>query len=843
MSTHVEAWQCLEDALGAEHQPCLSTDAMPGPHRRLFDALGDPAAGPADVITLVRHVLGWEDVRQGDGFGLRVRPGSAVGDLDLSRSAGISGTELADGKMYLQREPWAPPGDKTSDLRGDPLREVYLEKELTLPHDAVPADPFWTAMLDYPDYRSTGQRQAALSIVTAPPGATVLLNLATATGKTSLAFAPALLASRHVGVSVVVVPTVVLALDLERRLRKLIATRGHRPSPSGRYAYLGEMAKEDKAAIRDAVRSGEQPLLFTSPEALLTGLAPALRAAARAGHLRYFIVDEAHIIDQWGVDFRPEFQAMTGLRRALVDESAEDVKPVTVLMTGTLNASTADTLRRLFAGNRPFQLVSSCVLRGEPEYFISRWPSKDARGKALREHLLHLPRPAIVYVSLPEQVDAVRAAMTAWGFRRHAGVSGRNGAAERQDVVEGWRTGEGSTRYDVVVATSAFGLGVDMPDVRAVIHACEPETIDRFYQEVGRGGRDGRPSVSCMLLGPRDRGIAERLSTPTTLAMETAEGRWTSMLAGAQTLPSTRLLVNLDARPPNVTMEGPTNRQWNIGLLSALARMGVIELSARQSAEAQEEVSLNQAELDNYIEISPHREVDWADYVDERDRIATASRMGLDKLDRLERGTECIGEILHQWYTFDQPWGSSFVPRSCRGCPACRRRGRPPFHNLAPLPPVADWQDANRLSGRVRDLVPHGRLTVLIDAGEAAERARLALRLLERLVLVGFIHILDVAGGITGDQWLRLQQTAGPRSVIRSTTAPGLLQPQPRVPTVALLPQNHTRPPHDLSDWFDRFPVLLVLAPANLEVPGRPHLLWSDLNTSCLTHLRLLEDL
>lgn len=844
MSTHLEAWQCVEDALGGGHRSCLSRDELPGAHRRLFDALYDASSGPADAAVLARHVLGYEDVRHGNDFGLRLPPGTALDQARLWRPAGLSCTGLADGGGYLQREPWAPPGDDTAGLRGDPLREVYLEGDSATRQlsDPAPADPFWAATLGYPDYHSVGQRQAALSIVTAPPGATILLNLPTGTGKTSLAFAPALLASQQVGVSVVVVPTVVLALDLERRLQSFIAAQGHRSSPTGRYAYLGEMAEEDKAAIRDAVRVGEQPVVFTSPEALVTGLDPALQAAARAGHLRYFIVDEAHIVDQWGVDFRPEFQAMTGLRRVLVDASADDVKPVTVLMTGTLNPSAAETLRRLFAGSHPFRLVSSSTLRCEPEYFISRWADNNQRLQALREHLMHLPRPAIVYVSLPEHVDTVRAAMTDWGFRRHAGISGRSRAAERREVVQGWRTDAGATRYDVVVATSAFGLGVDMPDVRAVIHACEPETIDRFYQEVGRGGRDGCPSVSCLLLSKDDRAIAERLGVPTILWPDTAEGRWTSMLAGAEPLPSMRLRVNLDARPPNVTMPGPTNRRWNVGLLSALARTGVLDLAAREDAETQEEVSLEQADIGRHIEISRRQEVDWAEYLTERDRIMNASRSGLAELALLESGRQCVGRVLQRWYTFSEPWGDSHVPRSCRGCPFCRRAGRPPVQGLAPLPWVADWKvRTSKLSPRVRNLMPHGQLTVLIDVDEPAERARLTRRLLGRLVLAGFSHILDVADGITQDEWLRLQRDAGARPLIRSSAAPGPLQPP--IPTVALLSPDRVQPPDDLSGWFDQYPALVALVPFDLEVPGRPHLRWSDLYAPCVTHVRLLKDL
>ena len=99
------------------------------------------------------------------------------------------------------------------------------------------------------------------------------------------------------------------------------------------------------------------------------------------------------------------------------------------------------------------------------------------------------------------------------GFRRITQVTGDSSDEQRRSAIEGWR-GEDTlgrtipTRYDIVVGTSAFGLGVDMPDVRSVVHACVPETLDRFYQEVGRGGRDGRPSIACLASAPGDYAVA-----------------------------------------------------------------------------------------------------------------------------------------------------------------------------------------------------------------------------------------------------------------------------------------------------------------------------------------------
>ena len=153
-------------------------------------------------------------------------------------------------------------------------------------------------------------------MILAPPGSTTIVCLPTGQGKTEVALAAALLASQDRGVSVLVVPTVVLAFDMERRIRKLLEDQGERQSPTGRYAYTGGLGDPDKQAMRQAVQDGRQRVLVTSPEALVTGLSASLTAAAAAGYLRYMIIDEAHLVDQWGSDFRPEFQTMASQRLA-----------------------------------------------------------------------------------------------------------------------------------------------------------------------------------------------------------------------------------------------------------------------------------------------------------------------------------------------------------------------------------------------------------------------------------------------------------------------------------------------------------------------------------------------
>ncbi|WP_162145142.1 protein DpdF [Kineococcus radiotolerans] len=814
---------------------------LPRPHRRLHDALEAANASPADLAVLLRHVLGWEDSRGGSGFGLRLTPRDALPDQDTLSNAGIDVTPLTEGRWLLQRRAWSVPGDPTSTLRGDPLREVYLEHDSSQRRtdSDVPADTFWVQTVGHSTYRTSGQGQAARSVVTAPPGSTVLLNLPTGTGKTSLALAPALLRSWHVGVSIVIVPTVVLALDQERRVQDTIAELSHRPSPSGRYAYLGEMTDSDKQAIREAIRTGEQRILYTSPEAFSAGLAPALFDAAESGHLRYLVIDEAHMVHQWGADFRPDFQALVGMQRALVARSQPDVRPVTVLMTGTLSSAAAQTLQQLFGDAQPVQLLSSANLRGEPEYFLTRWNDPESRLAALREVLWHTPRPAVVYVSTPEQVDEVRKALRTWGLTRHAGVSGRSSAIERQEVVRDWRGENSPATIDVVVATSAFGLGVDMPDVRTVIHACEPESLDRFYQEVGRGGRDGAPSMSIYLPAAQDAFLAESLSDPTILLATTAQGRWEALLAASTTAEEGRLRLDLDARPVNVVESGPKNRAWNLRLLTLLVRTGALSLLAEETYTERQEGN-TEVVPHRYLRVNFHRELDWTAFEAERTRTLAASRHGLRHLRRLASGDRCSGEELHEYYTFEEAWGYSHVPTACRGCPTCRRERRAVPSAAAPTPPVIAWQNQSGPSPQVRLLMPTGRLAVVVDTQRGADYRRRAVQIVERLIELGFIHIIDLGDVGSVSTWQRLQRHANPAPVMQSYDEPNPWHPF--VPTVILLGFTHQEGP-DFDTWAAHFPYTVIITPSHNTAPGRPGTPWQDLNGPCISEMRLTKDM
>ena len=162
-----------------------------------------------------------------------------------------------------------------------------------------------------------------------------------------------------------------------------------------------------------------------SPESLLTSLAPSLYAAAAAGHLRYFVIDEAHIVTSWGVEFRPEFQALSGFRRDLlrVATAARQSGFRTILMSATITEDALDTLIALFGEPGPVEYVASVFVRPEPEYWVHACESADERLNLVVDAARHLPRPAVIYVSRPEDASLVADHLRADGNMRIAVVT------------------------------------------------------------------------------------------------------------------------------------------------------------------------------------------------------------------------------------------------------------------------------------------------------------------------------------------------------------------------------------------------------------------------------------
>ena len=305
-------------------------------------------------------------------------------------------------------------------------------------------------------------------------GRDVLAVLPTGGGKSLCYQIPAMLRS---GVGLVVSPLIALMADQVDAL-KALGVRAERLDSS--------MSFEEKSAALDAAGRGEMDLLYLSPEALATGLANRLARLP----VSIIAIDEAHCVSQWGHDFRPDYRALGRLK---------DMFPGVPRMavTATADTRTRDDILAQLDLNRPETRVASF---DRPNLTLGAEPK--AGGRADRVIALvkaHKGESGIVYAATRDATESLaesleRAGIPALAY--HAGLEA-DVRAERQ---RRFLLEDGLT----MCATVACGMGVDKPDVRFVIHADPPKTLEAYWQEVGRAGRDGKPAEGFALFGPAD---------------------------------------------------------------------------------------------------------------------------------------------------------------------------------------------------------------------------------------------------------------------------------------------------------------------------------------------------
>lgn len=601
---------------------------------------------------------------------------------------GVRAGPISKSQLRLTASPWEPdwvPGRENIDavdarVSLAPYPIGYVRKTVEVPADPFLHRTFPNAEFNLSTYTSAAHKQAVRSVLSCPAGSTLIVNLPTGAGKSTVALAPVFSGD---GVSVMVVPTVALALDQERRVRDDLKV-----DLDLDYAYTGETDDHSRLEMRRSIRSGSQRLIFVSPEALTRSLVPALLDAASNGFLRYFVVDEAHLVDQWGSEFRPQFQAMAGLRNELLRRQTEAGFPGfrTVLMTATMPAPTADLLLTLFGSDESSRSLEAEILvanelRPEPEYWFSRAQSEDERRSRVLEALRHLPRPAIVYVTTPPEAEGLLPMVREAGFERVRTFTGKTRDGDRRKVLEGFRGGA----IDLVIATSAFGLGVDQNDVRTVIHATVPERIDRFYQEVGRAGRDGRASVAFLCWTDRDSKVAARMARDRFLQKKLGLERWRQMMLGSEYLEGRGYLLDSRTLRPSLEFDSDENEKWNIRLLGLLARSGLVKPSWHQpTMESGEDEAADDLRTEPQafggIVVKTEGAVDekaWIDVVEPaRKRAADANRRAHELMVKvLKDGTATCSSIAEAYDLTNAnrlaiPGVNQTVAKNCGGCPA-----------------------------------------------------------------------------------------------------------------------------------------------------------------------------
>jgi ATP-dependent DNA helicase RecQ len=259
----------------------------------------------------------------------------------------------------------------------------------------------------------------------------------------------------------------------------------------------GTIRGKARKEAMERIAKGGPLLVMTTPETLA---GEELRLALMETGISLFAVDEAHCASEWGHDFRPAYLRL----REMLERYG---RPPVLAVTATATTSVREDLVRILDLDDPLVIVAS-PHRANLCFEVIECGST-ARLRALTRLVLRLRRPGIVYCSTTREVDAVWGALKAMGVpahRYHGGMKGSDRKAEQELFMK-------RGRRLVMVATSAFGLGIDKPDIRYVVHFQTPASLEQYVQEAGRAGRDGRPSHCILLHHCDDRQIHEFLQS------------------------------------------------------------------------------------------------------------------------------------------------------------------------------------------------------------------------------------------------------------------------------------------------------------------------------------------
>ena len=350
------------------------------------------------------------------------------------------------------------------------------------------------------------------------------------------------------------------------------------------------------------MREGSLPILYTSPEALLMNswLYDACQQSAAAGKLTRFVVDEAHLVDTWGAEFRPEFQLIGAFCTQL--RKRTNGQMITLLLSATVTDETEQVLRQTFTPDGDLQTVIGNRLRPEPSYWFSHVSSKEEQQYRVLDALDHLPRPTILYVTLKKDAYEWRNLLARHGNKRVAVYTGDTKGVERERILNGWR----NNQIDIMIGNSAFGVGVDKPDIRTVIHATAPDNMDRFYQEVGRGGRDGNSSISLVVTKDVDFRQA-RQNRAKLIGEEIGWTRWQGMWRAREGVSGDEFILSMTVPPIDKPVMGNNtrNRQWNQRTLLLLQRCGLLTIvdSSPRRREKENQSKQDNSEEELYVQV------------------------------------------------------------------------------------------------------------------------------------------------------------------------------------------------------------------------------------------------
>ena len=305
-------------------------------------------------------------------------------------------------------------------------------------------------------------------------GKNVLAIMPTGGGKSICFQLPAIMNS---GLTVVISPLIALMRDQVRGLQAVGVAAGALTS--------GNTEDETKAVFAE-LNAGKLKILYLAPERLA---ASSMRTTLQRSNVISLVVDEAHCVSQWGHDFRPDYLRIGELRQSL------DV-PLAAFTATADKETRQEIIKRLFGGFPPKVFLNGF---NRPNLHLSFAVKKNPRQQIIEFVNQRKSQPGIIYCGTRAKTETLAKALREVGHNT-CHYHGAMSAEERREVENRFKVEDEL----IVVATVAFGMGVDKPDIRWVVHADLPKSIESFYQEIGRAGRDGGPAETYTLYGSED---------------------------------------------------------------------------------------------------------------------------------------------------------------------------------------------------------------------------------------------------------------------------------------------------------------------------------------------------
>jgi len=392
------------------------------------------------------------------------------------RRDGASGSA---GRGVVPERVRSPPGAGVAVLPRPPCQEPPLKRPTRTDLRRTAREAFgWHTL-------RPGQLEAMESVVA---GRDTVVVMPTGSGKSAIYQVPALLLD---GPTVVVSPLIALQRD---QVAGLLAR-----DAGGAVQANSAISDAERDRAFSALRAGEVEFLFLAPEQLAK---PDVLDELAAAKPSLFVVDEAHCISSWGHDFRPDYLRL--------HTAAERVgRPPVLALTATASPPVrAEIVERLRLRD-PEQIVCGFD-RPNLRIEVQSFREDDLKREAVVMRAMGEAKPGIVYTATRKSAEDLAGALEEYGIDAAAYHAGMR-AKERERVQSRFMAGD----VDVVVATTAFGMGIDKADVRFVLHADIPDSLDSWYQEAGRAGRDGEPAAAVLFYRPEDLGLRKFFASGT----------------------------------------------------------------------------------------------------------------------------------------------------------------------------------------------------------------------------------------------------------------------------------------------------------------------------------------